>query len=501
MRRLLSLLLTAVTLFSLTACGGGERAGSSSSSSGQSSQEEQQPVTTPFTLAIYPEYSIHPTLAGNRANLTLAPLLYEGLFELDPAFQATPVLCQSYSASEDQMTWTFQLRSGITFSDGTPLTGQVVADALELARSADSRYARRLADVASISAEGDAVTIVLSLPNGSLPTLLDIPIALGSGDRPLGTGPYVLSVSGDTLSLTAREGWWRALSLPLSTIPLHSVGQSDELIYAFDSGDVSLVDVDLMATNAMGYAGNYQAWDYATTDLIYLGFNTRSGLCRSAQVRRALTLALDRDAIAQTTYASHAVACALPVHPDSPLFDAGISEQLAYQPDALFSQLDQLGLSGQTLTLLVNSENDSKVEAAQLIAYQLEVAGLSVSLQQLSFDDYTAALTQGNFDLYLGEVVLTADFDLAPLLTSAGSLNYGGWQDGTTDTLVSAMHSATPEGKGSAASALFSHLAQQCPIAPLVFKNGSVLTQWGRISGLNPVRNNIFYQFENWSVT
>ena len=47
----------------------------------------------------------------------------------------------------------------------------------------------------------------------------------------------------------------------------------------------------------------------------------------------------------------------------------------------------------------------------------------------------------------------------------------------------------------------FAHLAQQCPIAPLVFKNGSVLTQWGRASGLDPVRNNVFYQFENWRFT
>ena len=475
MRRLLSLLLAAAMLVVLSACG--EEAPAPSSSGNR--PEEPQPVATPFTLAIYGEYSIHPVLAGNRANLTLAPLLYEGLFALDPAFQATPVLCQSYSVSEDGLTWTFTLRGGITFSDGTPLTGQAVADALELARAPDSRYARRLADVTGISAEGDAVTITLSRPNGNLPALLDIPIALGNGDRPPGTGPYVLSGDREALALDAREGWWQDKELPLSHIPLHSVGQSDELIYAFDSGDVSLVDVDLMATNAMGYAGNYQTWDYATTDLLYLGFNIQSGPCHSAPARLALSRAVDRDGIAQTPYANHAVA----------------------SPDALASQLDQLGLSGQTLTLLVNSENDSKVAAAQLIVYQLGAAGLAVELVQLPFDEYTAALTRGEFDLYLGEVVLTADFDLSHLLSSSGALNYGGWRDSTTDVLVAAMCRAGQEERGAAARALFAHLAQQCPIAPLVFKNGSVLTQWGRASGLDPVRNNVFYQFENWRFT
>ena len=63
------------------------------------------------------------------------------------------------------------------------------------------------------------------------------------------------------------------------------------------------------------------------------------------------------------------------------------------------------------------------------------------------------------------------------------------------------MCRAGQEERGAAARALFAHLAQQCPIAPLVFKNGSVLTQWGRASGLDPVRNNVFYQFENWRFT
>ena len=55
--------------------------------------------------------------------------------------------------------------------------------------------------------------------------------------------------------------------------------------------------------------------------------------------------------------------------------------------------------------------------------------------------------------------------------------------------------------KPRAAAALFSYLDEQAPIAPLAFKNGSVLTQWGRLSGLNPVRGNPFYELENWTIS
>lgn len=489
-------------LLSLSACGGGplpDGSGSAASSGDVSRTEEPPPQDIPFTLAFYPEFSLHPALAANRANLTLAPLLYESLFTVDASFQAQPVLCQSYTASEDKLVWTFTLRSGITFSDGTPLDGQAVAAALELARSDRGRYRARLADVASVSAPAEApsqVVVTLRRPNGSLPLLLDIPIALGEEDRPAGTGPYVLAEDG--ASLTARTGWWqRDKALPVQSIPLHGVSKSDDLLYAFDSGDVSLADVDLMATNAMGYGGNYQTWDYPTADFLYLGFNTQSGLCRAPEVRRALALAVDRDTAVSVSYANHARPARLPVHPDSPLYSQAAPD---FDPEELVLQAENLRLPGKTLVFLVNSENTAKAAVAQRIAYQLEAAGLTVELRQLPFEDFTAALAAGEFDLYLGETVLTADFDLSPLLSSAGALNYGGWQHEGADGLLYAMHAASAEDKPAAAQALFTLLNEQTPIVPIAFKNGSVLTQWGRLSGLSPVRGNVFYRIENWNV-
>lgn len=489
-------------LLSLSACGGGNSPALSGSSPGDVSQETvQPPKVLPFTLAFYPEYSLHPTLAGNRTNLTLTPLLYESLFTVDTSFQAQPLLCGSYTVSEDKLVWTLNLRPGITFSDGTPLTGQAAADALNLARAPGSRYRERLAGVAAITAQDESpnqLVITLGRPNGSLPLLLDIPIALGNGERPAGTGPYVLSEDG--LSLTARSGWWQKdKSLPIQSIPLRTVSESDELIYAFDGGEISLVDVDLMATNATGYGGNYQTWDYPAADFLYLGFNTQAGIFRSADARRAVWLAVDRDTIATTIYANHAISTLLPVHPASGLYQPG-SESLAYNPEALAAQVEELRLKDSSLVFLVNSENVAKAAAAQLIAYQLETAGLVVELRQLPFEEYTAALTTGAFDLYLGETMFTADFDLAPLLSSAGALNYGGWRGEESDALLAAMQAAAPEEKSVHAGAFFALFSEQAPIVPIIFKNGSVLTQWGQLSGLNPVRGNAFYQIENWSI-
>ena len=163
--------------------------------------------------------------------------------------------------------------------------------------------------------------------------------------------------------------------------------------------------------------------------------------------------------------------------------------------------MEALRAAGRTVTLVANSENTAKAAAAQRIAAQLEAVGLSVRLSLLSYDNYVSALSAGNFDLYLGQVTLTGDFDLAPLLSSSGSLNYGRWQDALGDALLSALQGAQGDARTQAAADLFAYLNQQAPIVPVCFKNGSVLTQWSRLSGLSPVRGNVFYQLENWNLS
>ena len=505
MKHLRFLLCLALVAALLTACGpkgdgsasSSGSGGSSVSSSGSVSDPEPAPVPASLTLAAYPSDSFHPVLGTNRSNLTLAPLLYEPLFQLDETFQPVPVLC-SQADSADGLTWTLTLREGVTFSDGSPLTGAVVADALNTARQS-ARYAQRLRDVSSVSGQGNVITVTLVRANGNLPALLDIPISSGTGDRPVGTGPYVLSETDGALS--ARSGWWQGKALPVQSIQLTAASRSEDLVSSFAAGDVSLVDVDLMGTNALGYSGSYQTWDYATTDFLYLGFNTQSGLCRAPEIRQAITRAIDRTPVVQVDFARHAVAAALPVHPSSPLYNAAQAQTLSYDPEQAAANLEALRAAGRTVTLVANSENTAKAAAAQRIAAQLEAVGLSVRLSLLSYDNYVSALSAGNFDLYLGQVTLTGDFDLAPLLSSSGSLNSGRWQDALGDALLSALQGAQGDARTQAAADLFAYLNQQAPIVPVCFKNGSVLTQWSRLSGLSPVRGNVFYQLENWNLS
>lgn len=501
MRRFRILLLV-LALLLLAGCGNTGDVSSSSgsqSSSGDSSSSQEEPVknTQPFTLAAYPAYSFHPALSTSQANLTLAPLMYESLFTLDSHFEATPQLCQSYTVSDDGLTWTFQIRPGITFSDGTPLTGEIVAQALQTARDPASRYAKRLANVSGVSGSGEQVTVTLTTPNGALPTLLDIPIALDSSNRPLGTGPYVLVEAGGKLYLNLRGDWWQGASnLSLQQIPLATMTQKEQVATAFNSGEVTLIDADITGSNDLGYSGSYEVWEYNTTGMIYLGFQTAHGVCQDPQVRQAIAKAIDRSAVTDGIYARHATASTLPVHPDSGFYDEETAKVLEYDLSALKSA----GLEGKSLTLLVNIEDMAKSAAANRIAQDLETAGLRVTVERLAWEDYVKALERGQFDLYLAEVYLTADFDLTALVSPQGELNYGGWNDAAVPTLLDNARKAQGEQRPTAMAALLNYLNQNAPIAPICFQEGTVLTQYDRVENLSPVQGNVFANLSQWTV-
>ena len=315
MRKIIAALLAAALCLGLAGCG--------------PAPEPAEPAE--FALACYPSAGFHPITGTNRTNLNLAGLVYEGLFELDQEFQVHNVLCASYTVSEDGLTWSFRLRPGVTFSDGSALTAADVVSSLEAARTS-ALYSARFADIGAVSATADGgVTVTLTRANGNLPALLDIPIVREAGAVPLGTGPYVLTGAGESWSLTANPNWRQGPeNLSLQSIPLRAIHEADELIRAFDTREVTLVSTDLTGTNSLGFSGSFDTVDYPTSTMLYVGFNTVSGPCASAAVRQALLRAFDRSSAVTARLSRHAQAAALPVSPVSPLYDAELAQSLAY---------------------------------------------------------------------------------------------------------------------------------------------------------------------------
>ncbi len=461
-------------------------------------EEETPEADAPFTLGYYSALGLNPYTCSNTTNQAVIRLLYEPLFEVGPDFSVSPVLARACTP-DGTGRWTLTLSEEAVFWDGSPLTAQDVVYSLTQAAAEGSIYESRLAPMSDLSLEGDAVAFSWDGPHGELESLLEIPIVQSGSARdavPVGTGPYQPVTDEDGLSaLTVHAAWPEADALPLGEIALYPAPDSDMLIYHFERGAVTLVTSDLTAPDSLGYFGHYETWDYPTSHLLYLGCNTAEGPCAETAFRAALQSALNRETMAESLLSGHADASPLPFHPASALYDASLAEPYA-APDP--SALE--GWARTEVRLLVNADASFKVTLAEYAAATLADAGLTVTVQSLSWPAFQAALEAGEYDLYLGEVRLEPNFDLSCLLAEDGSLNFSGYRSEAVSSALEAYLASGAQGRADAAAALSLAVCRESPILPLCFERHSILSNWGGLKAYTATQSNLFYHFTQWDL-
>ena len=453
-----------------------------------------------FSLPYASDQPLDPITCPDGMQQVVASLMYEGLFRLTPELEPELCLCSGYTYDPDASRYEFTLRAGVTFSDGSPLTASDVKAALDWARKSE-RFGQRLSKVSSVSVVSDSVVAVtLSAPSSAFPALMDIPIVkAGTSDStaPVGTGPYLFSSSEAGTYLVANQSWWRGGGQPVDRIALVEAADQDTMLYRFTSHDVQLVTADLTGTAPVSATGNVVYQDVNTTILQYIGCNVTRPPLDSASFRQLLWKGINRSNVVSAFLSGHGVAAQFPISPVSSLYPADLEERFSHED--FTSGLAANGyVADRPLTLLVNSENDFKVSVANYLADTFTANGVPVTVQALPWEEYTAALATGEFDLYYGEVRLTADWDLSSLLGTGGFLNYGGWADERTDQLLAAF--AVSTDRAAAASTLCSYLKAQAPILPVCFKSTSVLMQNNVLESLTPTMAEPFYNLSSCTI-
>ena len=121
----------------------------------QQQEEEEETIVpgekTAIALAYNPSDSLNPFQVTTEYNYYLLPLIYEGLFAVGPDFQLENVLCESYEVDGDQ--WTFYIKQGVLFHDGTELQARDVAYSINQARES-TLFSSRCANITSCTYSG-----------------------------------------------------------------------------------------------------------------------------------------------------------------------------------------------------------------------------------------------------------------------------------------------------------------------------------------------------------
>lgn len=339
--------------------------------------------------------------------------VFDTLVEPDAALEMRPALAESWDVSPDQLSWTFHLRPGVTFHDGSPLH----ADDVEFSyrRIIDEKLANvdKFSAVTDVQAV-DPLTIVIRLKQPTPNLLTNLGGFKGmaivqrrnveSGaiaTRPIGTGPFVFQSqkSGDSITLTANPSYWGGAP-KIPGVTFRFITEPSTALSALQAGEIDWTDA--IPTQRVAQLRDDDSLHLAVTasnDYWYLALNEAHKPWDDVRVRRAVAYGIDRDAIVQATSYGTAAANQLAIPEGNPWYTE--YRRYRYDPDTARRLLDEAGVSGADLDMLVTGEYPETVTAAQVIADNLAPLGITVNIRTVDFATWLDEQNSGKFDMLI----------------------------------------------------------------------------------------------------
>lgn len=358
---------------------------------------------------------LDPSKTSSYNSFEVLENVYDTLVEPDQNLQMQPSLATKWTTSKDQLTWTFTLRDGVEFSDGTPLTSADVVYTYDRIIDDKLNSAYKFTTVKSISAP-DPTTVVVRLkqPTPNLLSSLGGFKGMGIVEKenvtdgkiktdPVGSGPFMVSkyTQGDSIRLVPNPHYWGPKP-KISGIDFTFVKDPTVALQDLQSGQVQWTDnlpPQQVASLEQSSGGDTVVQSVPSTDYWYLTLNEARHPFDDVRVRQAVAYALDRDAITKAATYGTATANQTAIPKGSYWYDD--YAPYSYDPTKAKSLLSQAGVSGLTMDLMVTSEYPQTVQAAQVIAAELKDVGIDVKIRTLDFAQWLDQEGKGQFDSFM----------------------------------------------------------------------------------------------------
>lgn len=339
--------------------------------------------------------------------------VFDTLVAPDENLEMQPALAESWEVSDDQLTWTFDLRDGVTFHDGSEFTSEDVVYSYRRIIDEQLANAWKFAAITDITApDDDTVVITVAQPTPNLLSNLGgfkgMAIVqqenVESGDittAPIGTGPFSVTgySSGDRITLAANADYWGGAP-ELAGVEYRFISEPATALAALRAGDIHWTDVvPPQQVSELESDETVELGLTPSSDYWYLALNEAREPWSDVRVRQALAYAIDRDAIVQAVSYGTAALNQLAIPEQSVWYTA--YDEYSTDLDTAQALLDEAGFTGGTLDLLATSDYPETVTAAQIIASNLEPLGIDVEIRQPDFSTWLDEQNTGNFDMLM----------------------------------------------------------------------------------------------------
>lgn len=360
--------------------------------------------------------TMDPHAASSRA-VPFLENIYEPLVGLQgPTFDLSPVLASSVDVSEDQTVYTFQLREGVVFHDGTPLTADAVIYSFDRVREIQKGPYWAIAYLESIEAVDDS-TVRMTIRPGGPPFLQAVsmvgivsPTAFQAGasgedtwaedwaaTNTAGTGPYVLAdlVPGDRFVLEQFEpywGGWEGEHFTRSVMLLVPERSAAQLM--LERGDIDIAEqIPTEALESMRTNPDIEVIEReGGVRVLYLMLNAEAGPTADVRVRKAINLAFDQASFLEATGGAFTTS-------DGPVpseFLGGYEPEIPYNRfdlDEARQLLEEAGQANMTLDVYYTTGDQVQELAGQVLQAYLGQIGVTVNVIAQDFPAFVRSIT------------------------------------------------------------------------------------------------------------
>jgi peptide/nickel transport system substrate-binding protein len=388
--------------------------------------------------------------------------VYDTLVQPNVDLEFEPALAESWEVSDDGLVWTFHLREGVEFHDGSPFTADDVVFSYNRIIDEELANAYRFGTVEEVRAVDDhTVEIEVSEPTPNL--LANIGAFKGvaivseeattGGDiqrEPVGTGPFqfVDHVQGRSIALEANEDYWGE-GPDLEGVEFRFISEPTVAMTNLETGEVHWTDnVPPQQIEQLKAEDDIVVESVPSTDYWYFATNLEREPFDDPRVRQALAFGIDREAVTAAAKFDAATVNQTAI-PEGSFwyFDHGPYE---HDPERARQLLEEAGVDDLSFEMMVTDEFPETIQAAQVMASQLAEIGVDMEIRTLDFATWLDEQGQGNFDAFmlgwLGNID-PHDFYYAQH-HSEGNFNFHGYSNPQVDELLDAGRTETdPEAR------------------------------------------------------
>jgi peptide/nickel transport system substrate-binding protein len=497
-RRVVAILGVVLAPFLVAACGGG---GSVDVNGGSGSSGGSSGSGGVLNVAIGGEPDqLDPHKTSAYYSFEVLENVYDTLVEPDQNLQMQPSLATGWKISKDQKMWTFTIRKGVKFSDGTPLTAKDVAYSYHRIIDDKLSSAYKFAEVTSIQAP-DPQTLVVKLKQ-PMPNLLS---SLGSykgmaivekknvesgaiKQDPVGSGPFKVASwqNGDSIKLVRNPYYWGPKP-KISGVDYTFVKDPTVALQNLESGEVDWTDnLPPQQISSLKSNNDIVVKSTPTSDYWYMALNEKKKPFDNRDVRRAISFAIDRNSIVKAAKFGNATVNETAIPKTSAwYYDYSPYD---YNPTKAKALLKKAGVSNLSMDLMVTSEYPETVSAAQVISDELSKVGITVKIRNLDFATWLDDESKGDFDSFMLGWLGNIDPDefYYSQHHTGGAFNFQGYSNPKVDKL---LDQARTETNQATRKQLYDRAAKMIvdDASYIYLYNPDVATAWSpKVHGFTP---------------